>query len=698
MLAFAGAARAARVPSVDDVLKMEKKWVHSRKTITSGHVVLRSQISGNGESPWQSKWEIWFDGDKVRADHDRTQPNGPKQLFQDVLTKDLYIRMHVRPDGQSSDVFTVTGQGGGLWEGIPDPRCLGLVSWEFIAGSMGEQALRDTFLRGDREKLRVELGSDGGEPVYKVLFETSGATEDDRHFQEYWLSRCQGNMPVYDLCRAPAHEVSQSLRTTWAKLAGSGFWFPKETVFQLSKKGRPPLEERLTVERAEFGERIPAETFTLAGLGLAEGRKIFYYNKNGDSSKMEWRGGQLVARPEESAATGRERAHATRNWILVVNAIVVAMIAAWLLWRRWRQTSIRCALSGLPVWTELALLALAGAARAAGVPSVDDVLKMEKEWVHSRKTITSGHVLLSLRTFRAGKSPWRSKIEIWFDGDKVREDHDRTQPNGPKRLFQDVLTKDLYIRMHSNPDVDASDVFAITGEQGGLWEGIPDPRCLGLVSWYFVAGSMNAEAYNDIFLRGDREKLRVEPGSDGGEPVHKVLFETDTASDKDMAFHEHWLSPRQGNMPVFFLCHGPGNEISQSLRTTWAKRAGSGLWFPKETVFRRSEKGEPPEEQTLTVESVEFGKRIAAETFTLAGLGLAEGRKIVYYNKNGDSSKMEWRGGQLAPRTEENVATPSDRSRATRNWIVLVNAIVLAMIAAWLLWRRWHQGPRRALS
>lgn len=88
------------------------------------------------------------------------------------------------------------------------------------------------------------------------------------------------------------------------------------------------------MEAAEFGQAIDDQTFALAGLGLAKGRVL-----DVDGKLMLWTGDGMIPKPHELdnyEADDIVQTANPRRWLLMLNALVLAAVAAALVWRRWR--------------------------------------------------------------------------------------------------------------------------------------------------------------------------------------------------------------------------------------------------------------------------------------------------------------------------------------------------------------------------
>lgn len=159
---------AAPAPSLEELLKIEKRIIDARRSLLSGRVVVTIR---HGSLPQDQRtnskakrYTIFFSGDKARADLDR--PDAPAGgVSHSVLTKDTFIRAEASDEwvdvcGQQSRP-TATLE-------IPDPRRLGLVAWFFE--SINQKGLEQYLLPPNRDELRVESDLHEGKPIWRVAY------------------------------------------------------------------------------------------------------------------------------------------------------------------------------------------------------------------------------------------------------------------------------------------------------------------------------------------------------------------------------------------------------------------------------------------------------------------------------------------------------------------------------------------------
>jgi hypothetical protein len=280
------------------------------------------------------RFVTYFEGEKIRCDREVSGHRG-----QMVFSQDTYIRAD-----EGDRYVAVFGPNTRPKDsgGLPDPRRLGIVPWFYDSINIFgyEEALQNP----NRDQFKIEVGTEGGETVWKVSFRLkrgvyTGSTE-------YWLSEAKGGLPVYLAIRFEEGKgdfSARSVATKWKQYGSSKVWFPSQAVFRLTYKDGIAAEEIVTVEEAVLEDRLPAETFTLAGLGLPKGRLV-----DVDGKVMVWDGNRLVKQEASEAlpfAQGGEDSSRTFSprLFLFWASIFLALAAAVLMWYR----SIRRRTAGL---------------------------------------------------------------------------------------------------------------------------------------------------------------------------------------------------------------------------------------------------------------------------------------------------------------------------------------------------------------
>lgn len=286
---------AEEVPSLEEILQMERQIIESRQSLRSGRVTIRTRTPVYDQHPSmvgvEKRYVCYFEGDKIRYDR-KFDRGGETSRQQQVFGDDVLIRAF--PDDGETHLFGSTTRPARAY--LPDPRRLGVVNWSYDA--ISRKGYEDFFLNPNRDQFKVEAGTQAGELIWKVSFQFQG--RDEPLYGKYWLSRDKGGLPVYIEARSGEGEEERlrSITTALKKYGDDDVWFPKEVVLRIKRGGRVVREEVATVEDAVFGDKVGKETFALAGLGLPKGAPV-----NVDGEILFWNGDQLVPRtshPTES--------------------------------------------------------------------------------------------------------------------------------------------------------------------------------------------------------------------------------------------------------------------------------------------------------------------------------------------------------------------------------------------------------------
>lgn len=290
-LCFSGAsARAA-----DAVWQLESRFIKERRSIQSAKITFASQFRTYLRNPSREgvlqRRTVYIEGDSIRCD---TSSN--VFVKQHVFTPDVEI-INSEPT-QHVEVYSPPASNTKPLE-TPDPLLFGIAVW--YSDSINTRGLEEFFLNPNRTNLKSEECTYNGEPAVKVTFEVPGPV-----FGEYVVSKARGGFPVY--CRYYAWEGEQayarSIDVALKSYGPTGVWYPEEVIFKIETGGKLAVEEVVSIEEAVFNENLENQ-FSLAGLGLAEGRLVAV----GRELKV-WDGSRLVDKLHFTSATtakGRKR-------------------------------------------------------------------------------------------------------------------------------------------------------------------------------------------------------------------------------------------------------------------------------------------------------------------------------------------------------------------------------------------------------
>jgi hypothetical protein len=232
----------------DGLLEIEKGVLATRQQIKSGHVIVSlKDIGRHGNS--LKEYEIFFDGDKCRADH-RVAGRLESQFIAAEGEVFRVIGTH------APQLYPFDGRMASVMQ-IPDPRRLGLIVWAFESINQFDYAKH--LARSDRLALEVQPAIRNGERVWVVTFRYKNTNATT----EYWLAREKGNLPIYiSVKSANEPRDTQSMDVELVKWPEGDVWFPKKVRYRSVHGDSVESDETVVVEKAEFGRAIDDATFT----------------------------------------------------------------------------------------------------------------------------------------------------------------------------------------------------------------------------------------------------------------------------------------------------------------------------------------------------------------------------------------------------------------------------------------------------
>jgi len=331
---------------------------------------------------------------------------------------------------------------------------------------------------------------------------------------------------------------------------------------------------------------------------------------------------------------------------------------------------------------------LFGAMASAEPITVEQLTKVEKAAIESRKSIKSGHFVVSVKYKKFAADPryknYELRYEIFKKARKSRADITYNMVNNSSK-HSIIFTDDIFIRapLTGNGPVQ---YFGPTRRPKSTIE-VPDPRRLGLISWNFA--SINQFGFEEYLLNPQRSNISIEVTEQDGEPVWKVECQFDEGDEPVSA--EYWLAIEKGYQPVYVASKSgeEEDEYFYSARSELVYHKDEDVWFPSEVTTIIKHAGIISSEEVATVEIAKLNTKIDDKKFGLSDLGLAVGRLVV-----NDSKNMWWTGKRLRPKYvgeeqyqgDELPTAVADSGR--RSLLLLANAVILAFLAIAALWKR----------
>lgn len=205
--------------------------------------------------------------------------------------------------------------------------------------------------------------------------------------------------------------------------------------------------------------------------------------------------------------------------------------------------------------------------------------------VEERKQIRNGSVQLRLRS--SGDYVSDRRYDIWFEGNQKRSDCRGVSQDGSEHYTHIVTPNFGFYEDHydkSNSQFNPRDP-----EDAVPWGNIgciPNIRKIGMINW--TVESVDNFAIAKHLLPDGRNNIRVETGEQEGQQITIVKMDRDLESVDD-AWTEYWLSPAQGNYPIYIASGWTDKDSAErkyviSQRTNW--KLIDGVWFPQNIDHR----------------------------------------------------------------------------------------------------------------
>jgi hypothetical protein len=296
-------------PVAEDVAAVEKAALANRQAVRTAYVVLRRDYRSHKDPADNRKAEatIWMDGDRLRTDHVDHYPGLGDQAGR------RYIECFncERPGHHLTypEVPHVVGRlepvPGGKFESVRatiDPRLIGYVPVTY--GVLWHFRLDSYIGRADRSDPQLTREALNGVDCRVVRYTfVQGKVQ-----VAIWFDPKRGHHPLRIVHAENGFRMAVDVEP---QPAGNGLWYPKTVRFTEHVGGKLAIEEVVEVTEVRLNEPIPADTFMLRGMGIADGTHFSVYGTKPTERSWVWTGGQLV--PLAKLEAERERREGVPN-------------------------------------------------------------------------------------------------------------------------------------------------------------------------------------------------------------------------------------------------------------------------------------------------------------------------------------------------------------------------------------------------
>ena len=238
--------------------------------------------------------------------------------------------------------------------------------------------------------------------------------------------------------------------------------------------------------------------------------------------------------------------------------------------------------------------------------SVDEVEAHIRKLIEDRKSLQNIYADFTARHAGGNTDAW-SHYQIWLHGDKERADRKGVVGDAG---HTEIFTADFSLRVDRRS---GHSQYASRLTRGSVC-GIPDLRRFGIVPWW--VDTIRNHDPELTLLPPRRKNMTVEIGHHQGQPISIVKFDVTNDQGHD-SWHEYWLSPTQGNLPIRISGGDKAKTSVISQTNCWEQF--DGVWFPRRMDFKCQNAGQPDKESVVEVKQARFNMSPFPDVFTPDG-------------------------------------------------------------------------------
>lgn len=383
-----------------------------------------------------------------------------------------------------------------------------------------------------------------------------------------------------------------------------------------------------------------------------------------------------------------------------------------------------------------ALIVAGTGALAQDKPTVETI---EANALRARREIQSAELILRVDSFQKTQlleAHQRARQHLWLDRPRLRVDEEiEPSESGGKKIrgmtivqcrgcYSDDTVFEYRERTGSTPgsgEAFLRDVnYEVRQPDGSvmLLRQPPTPWLFGFVPADYV-GTPADTALDSYVGRSDRSNVLVDAADLDGRRCWRITYETKNGDfDAQVSIHvapdEGWSIAR-----ISEAFEAKGVKHARMVNCQNANVDGTSLWFPTEMIFERREGDALVSRETVGIDVLAVNSARIAEAFALSAIPiLKEGtlvrRQAMRPDPEFPRRGAVWTGGKLVsdegalrevgrsraptrspvriakPATPERDEPPSVPRPEGLSWVIVVNAAVFVVVAAFVVfrWRR----------
>jgi len=310
---------------------------------------------------------------------------------------------------------------------------------------------------------------------------------------------------------------------------------------------------------------------------------------------------------------------------------------------------------------------------ALATSDISPGMQLELDAIETRKALRSGEIEVTVVSGLDGQSDG-FKLSYRWDQSKVRADN----AYGHRRIVTDQQA--IFRLGESDPHIQILDRNYFVAN---ATEEVFHPGLLGMVAVPFTL--LDSYTLDGCMAFSDRSDESVKDVEIQGRDARHISYRRAVGSELQI-----WIAPSI-NYAVL-RCQASVDGLTQSVESDYQQFEG-GIWFPHAVKFQEFRDGDLKYEQSVIVNSAKFNIPINPTTFSLVSLSPKSGDIV---RRNGE--RLLWNGDELIDLPDESEIQKSDISRTPPRsyvrWLLIANAVFLAVFAFFVLWRRKENSTK----
>jgi len=328
-----------------EISSYELRALEARRAIVRGQIEVEATYRlfnlSTGEKRFERPVHVvsYFDGKKSRNDEFKSYSSGQdrEKSFREVSSfgesDHVYFSDQVLANGNRMALEVRRNNATDPNRDFRfDPRLIGMVPKAFL--NLTHNTLESVVGRPDRRATDVEDVDLNGQMCKLVKY-----TRNNGMIARMWICPDKDH-GILKIQTGDSDEKSQYVDTIDCALTKndpSGKWFPESYVFTRFTNGKLDEEERGTVKVTSLNQEIASETFTLAGIGVPTGERVYRFD--GDGAKTEFWDGKNIIAVEDGSARAKNPWSAMRIFWLATSVISLIILLGLTGYRRRPLTS-----------------------------------------------------------------------------------------------------------------------------------------------------------------------------------------------------------------------------------------------------------------------------------------------------------------------------------------------------------------------